>query len=176
MPSTRLSPAARRRLGVICFVIAILGLVGLAPSDAAASPAPSPAPTEQQPAAQPAKPQARVFGADAGMVFNTIKGDKTADFEMVIGKLKEALQKSDKPERKQQAASWKVYKSDLPVTGGNVLYIFIVDPPVKGADYTVSTILAEGFPTEVQELFKVFSAAYVSLQYLNLQITSDLGK
>ncbi len=176
MPSTRLSPAALRRLCVTCFGMALFGLVGLVPSAAAASPAPSAAPTEQQPAAQPAKPQPRIFGAEAGMVFNTIKGDKTADFEMVIGKLKEALQKSDKPERKQQAASWKVFKSDLPVGGGNVLYIFIVDPPVKGADYTVSTILSEGFPTEVQELFKVFAAAYVNLQYLNLQLTSDLGK
>ena len=27
--------------------------------------------------------------------------------------------------------------------GGNVLYVFIIDPAVKGADYTVSTILAE---------------------------------
>ena len=38
------------------------------------------------------------------MVLNFIKPDKTADFEAVIGKVKEALQKSDKPERKQQAA------------------------------------------------------------------------
>src|SRR5262245_47239471 len=56
----------------------------------------------------------RVFGADAGLVLNFIKPDKTADFEAVIAKLKEALQKSDKPERKQQAASWKVFKGVEP--------------------------------------------------------------
>ena len=33
-----------------------------------------------------------------------IKPDKTADFETVMAKLKEALTKSEKPERKQQAA------------------------------------------------------------------------
>ena len=55
----------------------------------------------QQPAAQAAAPPtARVFASDGGMVLNFIKPDKTGDFEAVVGKLKEALQKSAKPERK----------------------------------------------------------------------------
>jgi hypothetical protein len=138
---------------------------------------PSQTPPPQQPPAQPAAPTARVFSSDAGMIFNTIKPDKTADFEMAMGKLKEALQKSDKPERKQQAASWKVFKSVEPGPNGNVLYIFIMDPAVKGADYTISKILSEAFPTEVQELFKVYSAAYASGQNMvNLQLVSDFGK
>src|SRR5690349_6786602 len=58
--------------------------------------------------------QKRVFGSDAGLVLNFIKADKTADFETVLARLKEALQKSDKPERKQQAASWKVFKGVEP--------------------------------------------------------------
>ena len=127
-----------------------------------------------QAAAAPAK---RVFGSDAGMVLNFIKPDKTADFEAVMAKLKEALQKSDKPERKEQAKSWKVFKSADPAAGGNVLYVFIVDPPVKEADYTVSNILAEGFPAEVQDLFTKYRDAYASGQnFVNLQLISDLGK
>ena len=74
---------------------------------------------------------ARVFASDAGMVLNFIKPDKTADFEAVMGKLKEALQKSDKPERKQQAASWKVFKSADPA-GANVLYVFVDRPGRQG--------------------------------------------
>ena len=89
------------------------------------------------PAHAPAPPRrlrrtARVFASDAGMVLNFIKPDKTADFEAVMGKLKEALQKSDKPERKQQAASWKVFKSPDPAAGGNVLYVFVIDPVGEG--------------------------------------------
>ena len=49
-----------------------------------------------------------------------------------MGKLKEALQKSEKPERKQQAASWKVFKSPDPAAGGNVLYVFVIDPVGQG--------------------------------------------
>lgn len=131
-------------------------------------------PPAQQAAAAPAP---RVFGSDAGMVLNFIKADKTADFEAVMAKLKEALQKSAKPERKQQATSWKVFKSPEPAAGGNVLYVFFIDPSVKGADYTVSTILAEAFPQEVQAIFKQYSESYASGQnFVNLSLVQDLGK
>jgi hypothetical protein len=128
-------------------------------------------------AAAQAAPTARTFASDGGMVLNFIKPDKTADFEAVVAKLKEALQKSDKPERKQQAASWKVFKSPDPAAGGNVLYVFIIDPSVKGADYTVSNILAEAFPTEVQALYKQYAESYASGQnFVNLTLVADLGK
>jgi hypothetical protein len=58
-----------------------------------------------------------------------------------------------------------------------VLYVFMIDPSVKGADYTVSTILAEGFPTEVQALYKQYAEAYASGQnFVNLSLVADLGK
>jgi hypothetical protein len=142
----------------------------------------TPAPQTQTPPAQPAQqaaaaPPARTFGSDAGMVLNFIKPDKTADFEAIVAKLKEALQKSDKPERKQQAASWKVFKSPDQAAGGNVLYVFVIDPAVKGADYTVSTILAEAFPQDVQTLYKQYADAYAQGQnFVNLALVSDLGK
>lgn len=133
-------------------------------------------PAQGQPAQQAqAAPTARVFASDAGMVLNFIKPDKTADFEAVMAKLKEALQKSEKPERKQQAQSWKVFKSPDPAAGGNVLYVFVIDPAVKGADYTVSTILAEAFPQEVQTLYKQYAESYASGQnFVNLMLVQDL--
>ena len=145
-------------------------------------------PAQQPPATQPpatttpaqgatTPPPQRLFSADAGLVLNFIKPDKTGDFEAVIAKLKEALQKSTKPERKQQAASWKVFKSPE-AAGGNVLYVFVIDPSVKGGDYTVSTILAEAFPpAEVNELYKQYAGAYATGQnFVNLALVSDLGK
>src|SRR5499427_8055855 len=132
----------------------------------------------QQPAAQAQQvSNARKFADDGGMVLNFIKPDKTADFEAVIAKLKEALAKSDKPERKEQAKSWQVFKSPDPAQGGNVLYVFLINPLVKGADYTVSNILAEAFPTEVQTLSKQYAEADASGQnFVNLQMVADLGK
>lgn len=118
----------------------------------------------------------RVFASDAGMVLNFIKPEKTADFEAVVAKLHDALQKSDKPERKQQAASWKVFRANETGANGSVLYVFTIDPAVKGADYTVSTILAEAFPTEVQALYKSYADAYAGGQnYVNLRLVRALG-
>jgi hypothetical protein len=153
----------------------VVGTLSAATVFAQTPPAQTP-PAQPAPAAQAAS-TVRTFASDAGMVLNFIKPDKTADFEAVVGKLKEALQKSAKPERKQQAASWKVFKSPDPAAGGNVLYVFIIDPSVKGADYTVSTILAEAFPQEVQALYKQYADAYASGQnFVNLALVSDLGK
>jgi hypothetical protein len=71
-------------------------------------------PLQAEQHAQTASPSAaRVFGSDAGLVLNFIKPDKTADFEAVMLKLKEALRTSNKPERRQQAASWKVFRAVL---------------------------------------------------------------
>jgi hypothetical protein len=139
---------------------------------------PAQAAPAQPPAAAAAAPTARTFASDGGMVLNFVKPDKTADFEAVIAKLKEALAKSEKPGRKEQAKSWKVFKSPDPAAGGNALYVFVIDPAIKGADYTVSNILAEAFPpAEVNELYKQYAAAYASGQnFVNLTLVSDLGK
>ena len=145
--------AVLRRIGIALMLIAavVLTSAGLAYAQAA--------PAQQAPAAAPA-PQARVFTGDVGLMFNQIKPDKTADFEMIIGKLKEALAKSDDPVHKQMAQGWRVIKNPEPIQGGNYLYVFLIDPVVKDADYTVSRVLAKAFPVEVQELFKVYSSCF----------------
>jgi hypothetical protein len=137
-------------------------------------PAQPPAPAQQAAAAPPT----RVFSSDAGMVLNFIKPDKTADFEALIAKLKEAMAKSAKPERREQAKSWRIYKSPDPAAGGAILYVFFNDPAVKGADYTVTNILGEAFPPEeVTELTKKYVESYAPGQnFVNLSLVSDLAK
>jgi len=110
--------------------------------------------------AQPAGPSPFVFPGDAGVILNFVKADKAADFEMVLGKLKEALGKSEKPERKEQAAGWKVFKASEPGPGGAVIYVFVMDPVAKGAEYKVGDILVEAFGAEGQTLYKTYSEAY----------------
>ena len=140
----------------------------------------------QAPAQPPAQPPAqatpasapRVFASSTGVVLNFVKPDKTADFEAVVAKLKEALEKSSNPQRKEQAAGWKVYKAAEPAAGGAALYFYVVDPVVKGADYSVSAILGEAFPPEqLTALYKQYSESYMSGQnFVNLTLIADLGK
>ena len=137
---------------------------------AQAAPAAAPA----QPAAAPPNPF--IFNSDGGVILNFVKADKTADFEMVMGKLKEALAKSENPQRKQQAASWKVFKSADPA-GANTLYVYVIDPVVKGADYQVSNIIAEAFPAEANDILKKYADCYAQgMNILNLIVLHDLGK
>jgi hypothetical protein len=129
------------------------------------------------PAQAAATPNQRLFASDAGMILNFIKPDKTADFEAVLVKLKEALAKSEKPERKTQAASWRVFKSPDPA-GANVLYVFIMDPAVKDADYQVSNLLAEAYkPEELNKIYTMFAESYAQGQnIINLNLVQAFGK
>ena len=134
------------------------------------------APQQEQPS-QAAPGTTRVFASDAGLVLNFIKPDRTADFEEVIARLKDALERSYNPERKQQAATWKVFRALEPGANGSVLYVFDIDPAVAGADYTVSTILAEAFPDQVQALYRKYADAYVAGQnFDNLKLFAALGQ
>lgn len=135
---------------------------------------PPPPPAQQAQAAAPA----RLLTADAGLVLNFIKPDKTKDFEAVIAKLKDALSASAKPERKEQAKGWRVFKSPDPAAGGAALYVYFIDPPLKAADYTVTNILAEALsPDEMTQLTKQYVDSYASGQnFVNLALVADLGK
>ena len=124
-----------------------------------------------------AAPNARTFNGGAGVIIYTIKAASVADFEGVLNKTKEALMKSEKPERKQQAASWRVYKSDTPGKDGNVTYVMLIDPAVKEADYNIVNILNEGFPAEIQALFKTYTDSFASgLIPINLLPVVDYSK
>jgi len=130
------------------------------------------------PAQQPAAPPAVTFPGDAVMVLNYIKADKAPDFEAAMAKVREALQKSQVPERRQQAAGWKVFKSPDPAGEGQVLYVWIIDPVVKGADYGLGKILGEGFPpVDANTIFKLYADAYAKGQLkINLNGVAAMGQ
>ena len=133
----------------------------------------------QAAAPAPAAANPFVFNDDGGVILNFVKADKAADFEMVMGQLKEAFAKSEKPERKQQAAGWKYFKAIEAGPGGALIYVFIMDPVAKGSEYSVGNILVEAFGAEGQTLYKTFSDSYANPAIgalLHLTKVADLGK
>jgi hypothetical protein len=112
-----------------------------------------------QEAAQQAAPKL-TFEGDTALWTVAIKADKTADFEKIIAKLHEGLLKSEKPERKQQAAGWKVMKMAKPLPDGTIAYVHIINPVVPGADYTVMQALYELWPEERQTLYEMYRGAF----------------
>jgi hypothetical protein len=161
-------PVGRYGRIVVGLVVALVSASGAYAQDAPATPAAQ---------AQPTK-SLYMFSAPGGAILNFIKPDKTADFEATITRLKEALAKSDKPERKKQAAGWKVFKASEPGPNGSVIYVSLMDPTVPGADYSVSDILAEVFPAEGLALYKVYSGAFgqPAQNILNLTLLANLGQ
>lgn len=172
--------SARRGL----LVAVALGLFALPTAVVAQEAAPAqeapPQGAPPAPAAAPAAPQAPEeprlgFTSDAGMILFQIRPTETANFESVMNRLKAALAQSDNPQRRQQAAGWKMFKSLEQNPDGNVLYIFAMDPVVPGAEYDATQLLNEAFPAEVQELFNQLKAAVAGLNRINLQEVIDFG-
>jgi hypothetical protein len=143
------------------------------PAGAPPAPAAGQAPTDK-----PKEPRMS-FAGTAGVFLYQIKPDQTAVFEELVTKVKDSLAKSDKPERKQQLSGWKLYKAAEPMAN-NTLYVFVADPAVKGAEYDLLMLFAEGLGAaagtpENQELFKKYIGAFAAgASRLNLTTVGGL--
>jgi len=117
------------------------------------TPPPAQAPAAPAPAADPMK-----FAQPSLLIFFAIAPEGTAEFEALLGKVKEALAKSDKPERKAQAASWSVVKVNEPQNGA-IQYICVIPNVSKEATYDPFKILADsGMPAaDVRVLYDKLS-------------------
>ena len=132
--------------------------------DAAADAEPPAGDAEEQP--EEAEQPAGTFEAPAGLVLSYIKSDGGGDFERVMARIGAALAGSEDEERRELLSGWRLYRALEPGPGGEILYVWLIDPAVAGADYAVPELLGEALPDESQELFDAFSAAFGSGQAL----------
>jgi hypothetical protein len=112
-------------------------------------------------AGPPAPVAARAFAAPAGLLFNTVRADRVADFEQVMGYLRAALEKSPDPTVRAQARGWRVFKATEPGPSATVLYVYVIDPTVPGADYALGPILAQAYPdqAQLQEIWRLYTGS-----------------
>jgi hypothetical protein len=144
-------------------------------SEAAAAqvtpPAPTPPPTTPAPApggvssvvpapvVPPTPLGARVFTAPTGLIFNTVRPDRVVDFELVMGYLQEAFEKSTDARVREQAKGWQVFKATEPGPNNTVLYVFVIDPTVPGADYGLGRILADAYPDQIEKIWSLYTGS-----------------
>jgi hypothetical protein len=90
-----------------------------------------------------------------------VNAGKEADYEKVMATLKDALAKSARPEAKQQLAGWKVIKNSANQPDGSPLYLHIISPVVKDADYSIGNIVYEVLkdPKEQTDFFNLYKGA-----------------
>ena len=86
---------------------------------------------------------------------------------MVVAKLSEVLDRATDPIRRQQAASWRIFKSVEPSREA-AIYIFLFDPAVLGADYDPIKVLSEALPADVQGLYERLKADVVRVERMGL--------
>ena len=146
------------------------GLV-LASAGASAQVPPPQVPPPAAPAAPvvaaPGVPASYMFESGAGLLLYYVQPAKAADFELVLGRIREALAKAEAPQRKQQALNWKIYKSAEPVTDAAV-FVFAFDPALTTASYDPLLLLAEVLPAEVQPLYERLREAVIKVERMGL--------
>jgi hypothetical protein len=93
-----------------------------------------------------------------------VRPERVADFEKLVGYLQTALSSSNNATVRAQAQGWRVLKASEPGPNGAVLYVFMFDPAVPGADYGLGRILAEAYPdpTKLQEIWKLYTDSLAS--------------
>jgi len=120
-----------------------------------------PAPRPQSVAPAPSATAARSFTAPVGLLFNTVRAEKAADFEKLIAAVRATLAANTDPTIAAQAKGWRFYKAAEPGPGNSVLYVFVIDPTVPGEDYGLGRILSQGSTDAValQETWKLYTSS-----------------
>lgn len=108
------------------------------------------------------------FPSGAGVLFFYVRPDKTAAFESVVARIDEALTKTADPMRRQQAASWRVFRSVEPASADAAVYMFVFDPAVAGADYDPVKLLSQELPADAPALYAALKDAVVRVERMGL--------
>jgi hypothetical protein len=136
-------------------------------------------PAFSQSAFAQAAPQKTTYTGDVVIAAYAVNADKVADYEKVMAMLKDALAKSPRPEAKQQLAGWKVIKNAMNQPDGSPLYVHIISPVVKDADYSITNLVYEVVkdPAEQKTFYDLYRGALQKpLFVIQGPVTADFSK
>jgi hypothetical protein len=108
------------------------------------------------------------FPSGAGLLLFYVRPDKAAEFESVVARIDEALTKTPDPMRRQQAASWRIFRSVEPVSRDAAVYMFVFDPAIAGADYDPVKLLSQELPADAPALYASLKDAVVRVERMGL--------
>jgi hypothetical protein len=144
------------RRALACAILALL-----------VAPLSRPAEAVAQTAVVPTVTQDYLFPSGAGALFFHVKPERANDFESVMATLSDVLSRATDPTRRQQADSWRIFKS-TEVPKESAIYIFLFDPAVTGADYDPVKVLGEALPVELQGLYDRLRADILRVERMGL--------
>lgn len=106
------------------------------------------------------------FGAGTGLLVFHVHRDRTADFEAVMQRVAEGLRSTSNPTRRDQAAGWRIFRARD--TSDAAIYVVLVDPVVRDADYDPVKMLTELAPAEASALYERLRNAVARVERLDL--------
>jgi hypothetical protein len=124
-------------------------------------------------------PQKTTYTGDMVLAAYVVNADKVADYEKVIATLKDALTKSSRPEAKQQLAGWKIVKNSANQPDGSALYVHVITPVVRDADYSITNLVYEVVkdPAEQKTFYDLYRGALKqALFVIQGPMTADFSK
>jgi hypothetical protein len=136
-------------------------------------------PAFSQSAFAQAAPQKTTYTGDLVLAAYVVNADKVADYEKVIATLKDSLSKSPRPEAKQQLAGWKIVKNSANQPDGSALYVHVITPVVKDADYSITNLVYEVVkdPAEQKVFYDLYRGALKqALFVIQGPVTADFSK
>jgi hypothetical protein len=136
-------------------------------------------PAFSQSAFAQAAPQKTTYTGDLVLAAYVVNADKVADYEKVIATLKDSLSKSPRPEAKQQLAGWKIVKNSANQPDGSALYVHVITPVVRDADYSITNLVYEVVkdPAEQKTFYELYRGALKqALFVIQGPVTADFSK
>ena len=129
--------------------------------------------------AQAAPPQKTTYTGDVVLAAYVVNADKIGRLREGDGQAEGRAVEVDAPEAKQQLAGWKVIKNAMPQPDGSSLYIHIITPVVKDADYSITNLVYEVVtdPTERTNFYNLYRGALKqALFVIQGPMVSDFSK
>lgn len=108
----------------------------------------------------PPDPASSQFTTDAGLLLVIVKPTATADYELAIRTLQQAMSATADPQRSAAAKGWRVFKASELDAKGNAIYVHAMLPAVSGFDYRPSLLLDEMVKDLEADLLTKYSDAF----------------
>src|SRR5690606_12009619 len=82
--------------------------------------------------------------------------------------LQEAIANTTDAATRQQWQGLRILKGVEPGPNSSVVYVFLIDPVVSGADYSLGPVLSAAYPEKIQEIWKLYTGAIIQQSVMNL--------
>ena len=116
-----------------------------------------------------AKPNETVW-----VIANSVKANKRAQYERFVHEIFWPGAKNLSAAEQKTFTQTRIMHPTKPETDGSYTYLFIMDPVIKGADYSIESVLKKQYGVQKgKEYFKLFTDAVIEKNSKSYEMTQS---